>query len=159
VQVLQTCWEHCLLGRCSHVDCVSFWQEQHVGRWWHDTGGKTEQLRKKPVSVPLCPPQISHELTWGWTWASAVRGRLPTAWVLVRPTYCKEIGYISVGSAGRPADILDGCRTTRLDARGLDQASRCEMCGGPSGTGTGFSASTSVSPSETVWTTQALTGR
>jgi hypothetical protein len=30
--------------------------------WW-----KTEELREKPVPVPLCPSQISHGLTWVWT--------------------------------------------------------------------------------------------
>jgi hypothetical protein len=34
--------------------------------------GKTE-LREKPVPVPLCPPQIPHELTRARTRASAVR--------------------------------------------------------------------------------------
>jgi len=32
------------------------------------TGGKTEVLGEKPVSVPLCTPQISHGLTVDWTW-------------------------------------------------------------------------------------------
>jgi hypothetical protein len=26
--------------------------------------GKPEVVGEKPVPVPLCPPQISHELTW-----------------------------------------------------------------------------------------------
>jgi hypothetical protein len=42
--------------------------------------GKTEVLGKKPVPVPLCPPQIPH----GLTWASAVRGRRLTAWATAR---------------------------------------------------------------------------
>jgi hypothetical protein len=37
--------------------------------------GKTEVLREKPVPVPLCPPQITHETTR----ASAVGGRRLTA--------------------------------------------------------------------------------
>jgi hypothetical protein len=27
---------------------------------------------RKPVPLPLCPPQISHGLTWKWMWASMV---------------------------------------------------------------------------------------
>jgi hypothetical protein len=41
--------------------------------------GKTEELGEKPVSVPLCPPQILHGLTRDRTLASAVGGRLLTA--------------------------------------------------------------------------------
>jgi hypothetical protein len=37
--------------------------------------GKTEELGEKPVSVPLCPPQFPHGLTWTWTRASTVSGR------------------------------------------------------------------------------------
>jgi hypothetical protein len=32
--------------------------------------GKTEELGEKPVPVPLCPPQIPHELTRARTQAS-----------------------------------------------------------------------------------------
>jgi hypothetical protein len=37
--------------------------------------GENRQLGEKPVPVPLCPPQVSHGLTWDRTQASAVRGR------------------------------------------------------------------------------------
>jgi hypothetical protein len=42
--------------------------------------GKTEVMGGKPVTVPLCPPQISHGLTWDGTLVSAVRGRQLTPW-------------------------------------------------------------------------------
>jgi hypothetical protein len=53
------------------------------GRWMNEYGalvewywqGKTEVLGEKTVPVPLCPPQISHRLTWDRTLASAVSGR------------------------------------------------------------------------------------
>jgi hypothetical protein len=48
--------------------------------------GKTEVLGEKPVPAPLCPPQIPHGLTRDWTRASAVIGRLLTAWAMARPT-------------------------------------------------------------------------
>jgi hypothetical protein len=41
--------------------------------------GKTKVLGKKPVPVPLCPPQIPHGPTRDWTRTSAVRGWL-TLW-------------------------------------------------------------------------------
>jgi hypothetical protein len=37
--------------------------------------------------VPLCSPQIPHELTWDRTWASAVGDRRLTAWAIARPHY------------------------------------------------------------------------
>jgi hypothetical protein len=35
--------------------------------------------RRKPASVPLCPPQIPHDLTWGLTRAAAVGSQRLTA--------------------------------------------------------------------------------
>jgi hypothetical protein len=49
--------------------------------------GKTEVLGEKPVTVPLCPPQIPHGLTRDRTWASAVGGRRQTAWAMARPHF------------------------------------------------------------------------
>ena len=37
---------------------------------------------KRPISVPLCPPQIPHEWPRNQIWASAVRGRRLTAWLM-----------------------------------------------------------------------------
>ena len=47
--------------------------------------GKTEVLGEKPVSMPLCPPQIPHGLTRDRGRASAVTGRRLTAWAMARP--------------------------------------------------------------------------
>jgi hypothetical protein len=41
--------------------------------------------RRKPVLVPLCPPQIPHDLTWTRTRAAAVWSRRLTAWAMARP--------------------------------------------------------------------------
>jgi hypothetical protein len=46
---------------------------------------KTEVVGEKPVSVPLCPPQIPHGLNRDRNRASAVGGRRLTAWAMVRP--------------------------------------------------------------------------
>jgi hypothetical protein len=35
--------------------------------------------RRKPAPVPLCPPQIPHELSWTRTWAAAVTSLRLTA--------------------------------------------------------------------------------
>jgi hypothetical protein len=42
-------------------------------------GRGNRSTRRKPVPVPLCPPQISHDLTRARTRAVAVGGGWPTA--------------------------------------------------------------------------------
>jgi hypothetical protein len=42
-------------------------------------GGGTLRTRGKPGKVQLCPPQISHDLTWARTRAAAVECRRLTA--------------------------------------------------------------------------------
>jgi hypothetical protein len=47
-------------------------------RAWRICGmipGETKVLEEKPVSVPLCPPQMLCGQVWSRTGASAVRGR------------------------------------------------------------------------------------
>jgi hypothetical protein len=41
--------------------------------------------RRKPVTIPLCSPQIPHNLTRSRTRAAAVGSRRPTAWATTRP--------------------------------------------------------------------------
>jgi hypothetical protein len=55
-------------------------------RWNEIDRGKPKYSGKKPVPVPLCPPQIPQGLTWDRTPASAVRGRRLTAWAMARPS-------------------------------------------------------------------------
>jgi hypothetical protein len=40
---------------------------------------------KKPAPVPLCPPQIPHDLTWDRTRAAAVGSQWLTAWAMAQP--------------------------------------------------------------------------
>jgi hypothetical protein len=40
---------------------------------------------RKTALVPLCPPQIPHDLTWARTRAAAVGSRRLTAWAMARP--------------------------------------------------------------------------
>jgi hypothetical protein len=35
-------------------------------------GRANRSTRRKPAPVPLCPPQMAHDLTWARTWATAV---------------------------------------------------------------------------------------
>jgi hypothetical protein len=47
--------------------------------------GETEVLREKPVTVPVCPQQMSHGLAWDSTRASAVKGKQLTAGAMALP--------------------------------------------------------------------------
>jgi hypothetical protein len=46
-------------------------------------GNRSTQRKSAPV--PLCPPQIPHDLTWDRTRAPAVGSRRLTAWAMARP--------------------------------------------------------------------------
>jgi hypothetical protein len=47
-------------------------------------GGNRSTLRK-PAPVPLCAPQIPHDLTWGRTRTAAVGNRRLTARTITQP--------------------------------------------------------------------------
>jgi hypothetical protein len=60
-------------------------------RWVWIVGGMrigrgNRSTRRKPAPVPLCPPQIPHDLTWDRTRAAAVGCRRLTVWAITRPT-------------------------------------------------------------------------
>jgi hypothetical protein len=48
-------------------------------------GRGNRSTRRKPAPVPLCPPQILHDLTWNRTRAAAVGSPRLTAWAMARP--------------------------------------------------------------------------
>jgi hypothetical protein len=47
-------------------------------------GRRNRSTRRKPAPVPLCPPQIPHDLTWARTRAAAMGSRRLTAWAMAR---------------------------------------------------------------------------
>jgi hypothetical protein len=49
-------------------------------------GRGNRSSRRKHAPVPLCPPQIPHDLTWDQTQAAPVENCWPTAWAMARPT-------------------------------------------------------------------------
>jgi hypothetical protein len=57
--------------------------------------GKTEVLGEKPVPLPLCSPQIRHELARDRTRASAVGSRRLTAWAMARPSWIITVHHMS----------------------------------------------------------------
>jgi hypothetical protein len=46
--------------------------------------GGIRSTRRKPASVPICPPQIPHDLIWDQTWATEVGNQLNTGRTSVR---------------------------------------------------------------------------
>jgi hypothetical protein len=48
-------------------------------------GRGNRSTRRKPALVPLCLPQIPHDLTWDRTRAAAVGNRRLTVWAMARP--------------------------------------------------------------------------
>jgi hypothetical protein len=48
-------------------------------------GRGNRSTRRTPASVPLCPPQIPHDLTWARSGTVAVGSRRLTTWAMARP--------------------------------------------------------------------------
>jgi hypothetical protein len=48
-------------------------------------GRGNQSSRRKLNPVPLCPPQIPHDLTWARTRAAVVGSWWLTAWAMARP--------------------------------------------------------------------------
>ena len=59
----------CLYDMVSLVDVWNMSMEN----WCNDTDRKTHKISEKPVSEPLCSPNVPHGLTWDRNRASAVR--------------------------------------------------------------------------------------
>jgi hypothetical protein len=82
------CWSETVSRNCSlHLAYYTSprWYmrvEGHMGRYWQ---GKAENLREKPVPVPLCPPQLPHGLTHVRNRTSTVRGWRLTTWAMAWP--------------------------------------------------------------------------
>jgi hypothetical protein len=76
--------------------------------------------------VPLCPPQIPHDLTRARTRAAAVGSRRLTAWAMARPPhpfiYHHEHGWINVG----PAHELDKYSTRAYSCCCCNSFGDCE---------------------------------
>jgi hypothetical protein len=63
-------------------------------QWNDDTDWRNERNRRKPVPVPLNPPQIPHWVTRARTPAFEVRGRRLTALAMGRPWVLVQSGLL-----------------------------------------------------------------
>jgi hypothetical protein len=53
-------------------------------------GRGSRSTRRTPAPMPLCPPQIPHDLTWARTRATVVGSRRLTAWAMARPIFSSK---------------------------------------------------------------------
>jgi hypothetical protein len=90
-------------------------------------GSGTKILRRKSTTVPLCPPQIPHDLTRAWTWATVV-GSL---W----PTILAKVWHYSQGLLGLSGNhwVLDTTSRRRSDSGTIGYTrettlSNCILC-------------------------------
>jgi hypothetical protein len=58
-------------------------------------GRGNRSTRRKPAPVPLCPPQIPHDLTWDRTRGAAVGSQRLTAWAMARPCISLNVCDVS----------------------------------------------------------------
>jgi hypothetical protein len=70
------------------------------------TGRGNRSTRRKSAWAPLCPAQISHDLTRARTRVSAVGSQLLTAWAMARPTGYRNSLFVVVLSLCR---LTSGC--------------------------------------------------
>jgi hypothetical protein len=73
-------------------------------------GRGNRTTRRKPAPLPLCPPQIPHDLTCARTRAAAVRSRRLTSWAMARPNRhfvegLRKATQTSATVVGYPAEI------------------------------------------------------
>jgi hypothetical protein len=76
-------------------------------------GRGNRSTRRKHAPVPLCPPQIPHDLTWDRTRAAAVGSRRLTAWAMAWPWEPKSLSQEPLTGTIlcqiNPVDILSWC--------------------------------------------------
>jgi len=60
--------------------------------------GENWYTQKKPVPLPLCPPQIPHGMAWDHTRALIVRGWQLTAWAMAHPSIMETSLHTEFGS-------------------------------------------------------------
>jgi hypothetical protein len=63
------------------LDFIPRWH-MSMEHLWNDIDGGIRRHWRKTISVQLCPPHISHGMTWARTQAAAVRGRPLASWAL-----------------------------------------------------------------------------
>jgi hypothetical protein len=72
-----------------HLICGHYWpiapaQDDRWWWFWSNLQRKTK-YSEKTCPVPLCPPQIPHDVTRAWTGAAAVGNQRLIAWAMARP--------------------------------------------------------------------------
>jgi hypothetical protein len=51
---------------------------------WMKIDRGNQSTGRKPTIASLCLPQVSHDLTWDWTWAAVVGSQWPADWSVLQ---------------------------------------------------------------------------
>jgi hypothetical protein len=87
------------------------WLNDDDYRWWpwsnrwNANSQGTQSIRRKPAPVPLCPPQIPHDLIWARTWAATVGNRRLNAWAMARPRGLLNAGRFGFHKLGQDSRL------------------------------------------------------
>jgi hypothetical protein len=83
-QFLERGWAWVYLVRLPLI--VFLYQPQVWSRMWSVGGMRIDREKRSTIApVPLCPPQIPHDLTWARTRAAVCRNRRLTVWATAQP--------------------------------------------------------------------------
>jgi hypothetical protein len=82
--------------------------ERGVGGMIISRGNRS--TRRKPAAVPLCPPQVLHDLTWDRTRAAAVGSRRLTAWTSARPPFGLLCDAVRIPDYTASNDRVNDCK-------------------------------------------------
>jgi hypothetical protein len=108
-----------------------------IGRMKIGRGNRT--TRRKPTPVPLCSPQIPHDLTRARTRATAVGSQRLTAWAMAWPTLPHYVLISKTDSIIITTEVIavHGVRRRLLvaEARVWYRATTLKICRGPNTTG------------------------
>jgi hypothetical protein len=92
-------------------------------------GRGNRSIRRKPASMPLCPPKIPHDLTWDRNRAAAVGSQQLTAWAMARPRSLSKVYFYTRQheNLGRFIHTPSGTQIPDPSARIIHILSDCDL--------------------------------
>jgi hypothetical protein len=110
--------------------------------WWMCSSRWNENWQRKPAPLPLCPSQISHDLTWARTRVATVGSRQLTLWAMARPScallyvtfyscsrHLRFFSFLIISNTGGPVLLLLFLKP-RIETNFFSKQSftRCTLC-------------------------------